>query len=483
MSETLPVESRVSLWRDRRLWLVVAVALTVRTGLLASALHEGLLPTVAGPVVSTAADDAAGYIRPARSFLATGTFSQDEKPPYAIDTVRTPGYPLFLAEIWRETGDGNYLTVALAQFVLSLAAVVLVYAAARRLAGRRAALVAGLLLALSGLSAALPCYVLSDAVYQFCMALWLFLLVRYVLARSWGNLLAVAAVAGLGLYVRPVGLLFPAVVAVAALRPRFECRRTVESRDGHNGGLGRRLGQAAVALLIPALIVFPWMVRNKLGADTWEMTTIASENLLKFRAPEVQSIADGKVYNHEAQTALAREAESRTPAGATVGERIRIGRAVALEYLWHHPWATARAYANGAVVLLLLPDRWSVPHLLGVEEQGHVLHGRGGWYEKARTVLGQYHKTTLAYMTWETAWLVLVWLLALVGWLRLRRWGLVAASNALGLVVLCLLAASICPETEPRLRAPLLIPLVVLAGAMWLHSTGRVEGGTVRGPI
>jgi hypothetical protein len=67
----------------------------------------------------------------------------------------------------------------------------------------------------------------------------------------------------------------------------------------------------------------------------------------------------------------------------------------------------------------------------------------------------------------------LVWLMALVGWLRLRRWGRVAASNALGLALLVLMAATICPEAEPRLRAPLLIPLVMLAGAMWLHSTDR----------
>jgi hypothetical protein len=126
------------------------------------------------------------------------------------------------------------------------------------------------------------------------------------------------------------------------------------------------------------------------------------------------------------------------------------------------------------VVLLLLPDRWTGPQLLGSDEKlEHVLNGPGGWYEKARRVLGQYHMTTIVYMIYETAWLALVWLMAVVGWLRLRRWGQVAASNALGLVLLVLMAATICPEAEPRLRAPLLIPLVMLAGAMWLHSAGR----------
>jgi hypothetical protein len=45
----------------------------------------------------------------------------------------------------------------------------------------------------------------------------------------------------------------------------------------------------------------------------------------------------------------------------------------------------------------------------------------------------------------------------------------------LGLALLVLMAATICPEAEPRLRAPLLIPLVMLAGAMWLHAAGRTE--------
>ncbi len=460
----------------------MAVALTVRAGLFVSAQHEGLLPTAAGPVAAVASDDAAGYIRPARSFLAAGTFSQDEKPPYTIDILRTPGYPLFLAGVWRVAGDGNYLAVAVAQLALSLAAVVLVYAAARRLAGRRAALAAGLLFALSGMSAALPCYIFSDALYQFWMALWLFLLVCYVEERSWRNLLAVSAVAGLGLYVRPAGLLLPAVVAVAALAGR----KAAEDSGGNIDrlvGLRRLVGQAAVALLLPALLLFPWMYRNHLGADTWEPTIITSWTMLNFRAPMVMSLAEGKEYYSEARGELADRAAARTPAGATRGEQERINMSVAVEYMWSHPWATARAYADGAAVLLLLPDHWGVPHLLGVNEPGHLLHGGGGWAEKARAMLGRYHGVTLAYMTWETAWLVLVWLMALVGWLRLRRWGQVAASNASGLVLLGLVAVTIGPEAVARYRAPLLVPLVVLAGAMWLNSTKRDEDRPVRGPI
>jgi len=148
---------------------------------------------------------------------------------------------------------------------------------------------------------------------------------------------------------------------------------------------------------------------------------------------------------------------------------------VAMEYMKAHPWATARAYADGAVTFLLLPDHWGVPHLLGVTEEGGLLHGGGGWYEKARAMLGRYHGVTLAYMAWETAWLGLVWLMALAGWLRLRRRGQAAAANALVLVVICLLVTALGPEAVTRYRAPLLVPLVVLAGAMWWQTTKPVQ--------
>jgi hypothetical protein len=481
----------MSLWRDRQLWLVLAVALAVRAGLLASAFWTG---------ASLEVVDSGSYERPAQSFLAAGTFSQDQSPPYAIDLVRTPGYPFFLAGVWRVCGAGNIGAVVAAQLALALVAVALVYATARRVAGRRGALVAGLLLAVSGLSAALPFYILSDALFQFSVALWLFLLVCYVGKRSWGNLLAVSVVAGLVIYVRPVGLLLPAVVPVVALaRQRFFINRgritslnpspgsegplSPKGEGINGGGFGRRIGQAAVALLVPALILFPLLLRNHLGGDTWSPTIIASEAMLRWRAPLVMHMVEGKEFYTEARGEMSARAAARTPPGATPGERSRINMSVATEYLAAHPWATARAYADGAVALMLVPERWPLPHLLGVDEEGHVFYSRGGWLEKIRTVLGQYRVATLVYMAWETAWMVLVWLMALVGWLRLRRWGQVAASNALGLVMLCLLATSLAPESMSRYLAPLMVPLVVLAGAMWLHSTGRVEDRAVRGPI
>ena len=448
------------LLRDRAFWHVLALAFVLRAGLLICALAGHV------PLVST---DTPTYTNPARSFMAQGVFSQDEAPPYAIDTLRTPGYPLLVAAVWTLTGTTSAVPVAVLQVVLSTVAVGFVFAAGYRLAGRSVAIIAGLLLAIESLSAAMGSYLMSDSLYQLCVAVWMFLLVRFVADRTWRNLVAASVIAGLGLYVRPVGLLFPLATALLALWAAAL-------------PWPRRLGQAAVAIAIAAIIVLPWCLRNHLGADTWELTTIASRNMLVYRAAKVMSMAEGKEFYKEAPAILQAEAQARTPPEATPGQRTRTQRAVAVEYMMRHPYLTAKAHAQGAVVLLLIPDRWSVPHLLGVDEQGGILHGSSGWVGKIRRLWRQYHGLTLAYMIWSGLFLAALWIAALVGWTAMWRSGRRVAAMAALLPLACLIAASAVPESEPRLRVPLMVPLVILSAVgfctMWEFLKRRRERWT-----
>jgi len=179
------------------------------------------------------------------------------------------------------------------------------------------------------------------------------------------------------------------------------------------------------------------------------------------------SLAEGKDFYREARLELERRAAERTPADATAGQRLRIQRHVAVEYMMRHPWPTIKAYAGGALVLLAAPDRWTVPHLLGIDEQGGVLHAGAGYAAKVGRLVGQYHPLTLAYMAWAGLYLLGLWLLAAAGVRRL--WEGQGRRRPLALlgVLFVLIVASAVPESEPRLRLPLLVPLAVLAGAAW----------------
>src|SRR5262245_40168692 len=85
--------------------------------------------------------DARGYFVRAVE-IATGEGFQ-------FSLKRTPGYPLLMATVFSVAGL-NLEAVALVQHAFGVATALLVYDAARRIAGRPAGLIAGLATALSG---------------------------------------------------------------------------------------------------------------------------------------------------------------------------------------------------------------------------------------------------------------------------------------------------------------------------------------------
>jgi hypothetical protein len=66
-------------------------------------------------------DDAGFYKLLARNVLVHGVYSGSPEPPLAPTYVRVPGYPLFIAGIYRVFGDGNDTAVRLAQVVIETA--------------------------------------------------------------------------------------------------------------------------------------------------------------------------------------------------------------------------------------------------------------------------------------------------------------------------------------------------------------------------
>lgn len=196
-------------------------------------------------------DEVARNIVAGRGFAETGVMDLDiseltGQGPFLAP--RPPLYPLFLAGIYSAFGRHPFVVGGL-QSVLSVATGVLCYVAARRLFGPTAGSIAAFL------SLFYPYHVYHDlwlgdaALSGFVLLTWLLLVWR--LARSdrlaWG--LAVGAVVGLAVLLRPVlGLLFVATVTWLRLGARFRWARTAKHT--------LVIGAAAV------LVMLPWTVRN-----------------------------------------------------------------------------------------------------------------------------------------------------------------------------------------------------------------------------
>lgn len=122
-------------WSVKR-WLfsILAVALIVRMGLLV-----GLV--VAGEEARFVQIDTESYEESAMALLEVGRFSVLPETPDSPQTVRTPGYPVFLAASYLVFGPNRVAVIAI-QVLLGVLSIALVYRVGSTLWSKGAGLLA-----------------------------------------------------------------------------------------------------------------------------------------------------------------------------------------------------------------------------------------------------------------------------------------------------------------------------------------------------
>jgi 4-amino-4-deoxy-L-arabinose transferase-like glycosyltransferase len=395
-------------------------------------------------------NDSSSYLLPARSFLDAGIFSQDAAPPYHIDVLRTPGYPLFIGTIWEVMGRQTLAPVVWVQVILSTLAVALIYIAALRLFNSRAAaMVAALFLTVDAMAAARPAYILTDSIFQVLIVVTVYFVVDFLLTNSWRSILSMVVVVTLGLYVRPVGIILSVGLAMAVL---------LASKRPWRG----RIAQAAVVAIVPLVLLFPWSLRNHIGADTWEPSTLGSIGMLRYQGGAIKEILENKT-NVEVHKELEQEVVDRLPSDYTVGQLSAMRRKVAGEYMKRYPGMAVETHLLGIARLLFLPPHWIAPPTSAKSETADA-----DILSRIMKPLKGCRTTTLLYMAYGLCYIVVLWLLVLVGFVKLWRKGQFHRALTIVLVIAALAAPVASPAGEPRYRMPLMVPLMLLAGAAWI---------------
>lgn len=171
--------------------------------------------------------------------------------PHISTTVRSPLYPLFMANVYVVSGY-NPLHVRLTLSVVGALTCLLVAGMARMLMGRRVGVVAGLIAATYPQLFIWDAFLYSESLSIFFFALCCYLSMRLEKRHKWWVWLGVGVIFGLAALVRPNGIYtLLAVIAVVAL--------TVALRETtwRQGGI-----QAAALTLGCILTLLPWTVRN-----------------------------------------------------------------------------------------------------------------------------------------------------------------------------------------------------------------------------
>jgi hypothetical protein len=336
------VSRRECAWWNSRLAAPVAGAAALRLALLAATLAR------TGTSVITSGD-AASYLEPGRNLLHFGRFCTGVLPE--ID--RTPGYPLFLAIV----SLPGAAIAALAQVILSVLSVVLVWRLARAVFKEdRIALTAAWLSAFEPVSIIYSVRLLPETLF---LVLLLLSLERLAVFLS-GHRLPILAAAGLWLaaatFVRPVSYYLPAALALGL----FVALARVP---------GLRWKAPAVLLcVLPWLAA--WQARNWLETGFAGFSSIVARNLYFYQAAEVAARVERRSFIEEQsafgypneEAYLARHPEQD---GWNQARRAAFMGSEARRVLLAHPGTTLKVQLEGSAVVAFTPCAADLLRLLG----------------------------------------------------------------------------------------------------------------------
>ncbi len=269
--------------------------------------------------------DSFTYLGPAQNLLRAGAFLSAHG---AIETIRTPGYPLLLAAF------GMRITpVIIFQHLLNAGLAMAIYLLViRRLNNRFVAITAAILFATDTPTLHYANKILTETVFT-ALLFGVFVLVAYARKLPLAGILTGALV-----LIRPVAILWFVAVALCLLVGRVRVR--------------------TIALYVALALVLPlaWGLRNLHQTGVFTISSISGVNLLTYRAAGALAIEDDG--NFDADLAdetqgLHGDADSEIEARLHIPDAEELPDAVRSKYYSEIGWRVLRQHPRAAALLTL----------------------------------------------------------------------------------------------------------------------------------
>ncbi len=398
--------------------------------------------------------DTLSYIEPAQSMLERGDFSTQGAP----ETIRTPGYPLFLLP--GLVLHSVELVTIVFQIIASAFLIYFVYASAGLLTGQpKAAHLAALLIACEPSSIIWTSIVQTESLFAALLMGCILCCMRYIRRSRWQDVLVGGALLTAAIYVRPAAYFLPVVLAL------FWAVK---------GIIGRSLDRVVAAQILVFLaacyaLVGLWQVRNGFVSGYWGFSAVSENNLYFFAATTVMAQVHDRPYEEQRRLMIedaAKDFSRNGQTGQTSDKELRRYRsAKAVEILMRHPFQYAKVVCLSALWTMGGP-------------------GVGPWLEVFRVVPGdRVHRATeddkfyyirrAQWSRWASVFLGgllgLYWLAGAIGAIRAfhdHKWELLLLLLVMAYFVLS--PALLCIGYS-RFRHPVMPILSILAGyGLWL---------------
>jgi len=225
--------------------------------------------------------DTEDYVSAANNMRDHRTFSIATEAPFAPDTLRTPGYPLFL---WAATSVfGSYIFVSILQILLTALNCCILFLMIQKFIPKKWALGASLLYLLDPNVMWFSFIVMADTLFVS-----LVLLAVYILFFSdkfspiYKNIIAGALIGG-AILVKPIAILLPFILPLFYIW--FERGKISVKAIAIGAGL---------FVVSCMLILAPWLIRNKIAQGEWGISSAGAPGLLFCNVAEFLSASRHK---------------------------------------------------------------------------------------------------------------------------------------------------------------------------------------------
>jgi len=220
--------------------------------------------------------DALEYHPLAESILQSKSFEN-------FTSLRTPGYPLFVALIYSFSASSVWL-VLLFQIIISLVSLYLVYKITLLAASRKVALLAAFLFSIDTTQAVWTVELYTETLFLLFFLLSIYFLCKNIQERKNFHIVLSAIFLGVATLIRPISSLF-AVVAILIILVIQETK------------LLKRILNGILYLLLFLIILSPWLIHNYSKHGEAKLSSISGFNLLFYNVAFTEVSKSGRTIS------------------------------------------------------------------------------------------------------------------------------------------------------------------------------------------
>jgi len=271
------------------------------------------------------------------------------------NTIRTPGYPAFIAFFYWLFGVNPTLIYAV-QLLLTVFSVFMTYKISSLFFGEKICLAAALLLAIDPHMIAFSFNLLSETLFVPMILAMAYYLIRFFQTKELKFVILASVFIALSAYVRPVTLyLAPSLLLIFYLLAR--------------GTIIDKFKAWGLMTLIVYLLLSPWYIRNYAKFESWSFCTTGGYNLLYVHAASIKYM-DKDVD----EMAVICKSIGRTVDSLSAGQQSnpfsteKIQKELGIQIIQENPVALIKNHFVGVFNIFFSLSSYRISNLLGFKE-------------------------------------------------------------------------------------------------------------------